>query len=200
MGGEDHRCAWRERVEELEGELATTRAELAASQEKIAGLAASFEKLQRHVFGQRSEKMPRIADELRDQSRAEVEREATLEKRRENAEKKRQLPTRQHRAPGARGAKTCPKCGGHDFTPLGEGKTHRDLSSSCLPASSARSTSRRSSAAGAARPSSPADGPAKVFDKTRFGPNFMAQVVVSKCADSMPLYRQAKAYRRSACR
>src|SRR5512138_1471941 len=42
-----------------------------------------------------------------------------------------------------------------------------------------------------------AEGPAKVFDKTRFGPTFMAQVAVSKCADSLPLYRQAKAYRRS---
>ena len=35
-----------------------------------------------------------------------------------------------------------------------------------------------------------------MFDKTRFGPLFMAQIAVSKCADSLPLYRQAKAYRR----
>jgi len=41
-----------------------------------------------------------------------------------------------------------------------------------------------------------AEGPAKAYDKTRFGPNLMAQVVVSKCADLIPLYRQAKAYRR----
>jgi len=34
-----------------------------------------------------------------------------------------------------------------------------------------------------------ADAPAKVFDKTRFGPTFIAQVAVSKCADSLPLYR-----------
>jgi transposase len=42
-----------------------------------------------------------------------------------------------------------------------------------------------------------ADGAEKVYDKTRFGPTFMAQVAVSKCADSLPLYRQAKAYRRT---
>jgi transposase len=41
-----------------------------------------------------------------------------------------------------------------------------------------------------------ADGPARVYDKARFGPNFMAQIAVSKCADSLPLHRQAKAYRR----
>ncbi len=42
-----------------------------------------------------------------------------------------------------------------------------------------------------------ADGPTRVYDKARFGPTFMAQVAVSKCADSLPLYRQAKAYRRA---
>jgi transposase len=42
-----------------------------------------------------------------------------------------------------------------------------------------------------------ADPPAKVYDKARFGATFMAQVVVSKCADSLPLYWQAKAYRRA---
>jgi transposase len=42
-----------------------------------------------------------------------------------------------------------------------------------------------------------ADGPPRVYDKARFGPNFMAQIVVSKCADSLPLHRQAKAYRRA---
>jgi transposase len=41
-----------------------------------------------------------------------------------------------------------------------------------------------------------ADGPTKVFDKARVGPTFMAQVAVSKCADALPLHRQAKAYRR----
>jgi transposase len=41
-----------------------------------------------------------------------------------------------------------------------------------------------------------APGPTKVFDKARVGPTFMAQIVVSKCADALPLYRQAKAYRR----
>ncbi len=63
-------------------------------------------------------------------------------------------------------------------------------------ASSASCTSRRSSGARCGETIITADAPAKVFDKARFGPNFMAQVVVSKCADSLPLYRQAKAYRR----
>ena len=194
MGGEDHRCAWRERVEQLEGELATTRAELAASQDKIAGLAANLEKLQRHVFGQRSEKMPRVADELR-QAGVETDPEATQEKRRENAEKRRQLPTRRidHKVPEAQ--RTCPKCGGHDFTPLGEGKLTEIFE--LVPSRVERQLHvQEKLRCRCGETILLAEGPAKVFDKTRFGPNFMAQVVVSKCADSIPLYRQAKAYRR----
>jgi transposase len=43
-----------------------------------------------------------------------------------------------------------------------------------------------------------ADPPAKVFDKTRFGPTFMAQVAVSKCADSIPLYLEIYRVERGA--
>ena len=34
--------------------------------------------------------------------------------------------------------------------------------------------------------------PAKVVDKGRYGPGFMAQLVTAKCADAIPLYRQSK--------
>ena len=42
-----------------------------------------------------------------------------------------------------------------------------------------------------------AKGPDRVYDKARFGPTSMAQVVVAKCADAIPLYRQAKAFNRA---
>jgi transposase len=51
MGGDDHQCEWRKEAEALRAEVVALRAE--------------FAKLQRHVFGQRSEKMPPVADELR---------------------------------------------------------------------------------------------------------------------------------------
>jgi transposase len=35
-----------------------------------------------------------------------------------------------------------------------------------------------------------------VIDKTQYGPGLLAHTIVSKCADSLPLYRQAKQYRR----
>jgi transposase len=142
MGGEDHRCEWREKVEHLAADLAhAARAVDAAEKiialqaeqlrvkdealttmgEQLASVQDTVEKLQRHVFGQRSEKMPPVAQAIRDPARTEAARISALQKRRENAEKKRQLFTRRIDHKVREDQKICPKCGGHDFTRLGEG-------------------------------------------------------------------------------
>jgi transposase len=182
MGGDDHRCEWRERAEALEA--------------RLAQVEATLEKLQRHQFGARSEKMPPVSQAIRDPARAEAERIATQQKRRENAEKKRQLVTRKIVHEVREDQKTCPRCGGHEFTPLGEGKVTELYE--LVPARVERQLHvQRKVRCRCGETIITADGPARVFDKTRFGPTFMAQVAVSKCADSLPLYRQAKAYRRA---
>jgi transposase len=182
MGGDDHRCEWRERAEALEA--------------RLAQVEATLEKLQRHQFGARSEKMPPVSEAIRDPARAEAERIAAQQKRRENAEKKRQLVTRKIVHEVREDQKTCPKCGGHEFAPLGEGKVTELYE--LVPARVERQLHvQRKVRCRCGETIITADGPAKVFDKTRFGPAFMAQVAVSKCADSLPLYRQAKAYRRA---
>jgi transposase len=217
MGGGDHWCEWREKAEGLEAQLGTahakleqTTAALTAAQAQIAeqggtltNLAAQLsamqttvEKLQRHVFGKRSEKMPPVVEAIRDPARAEAERIAALQKRRENAEKKRQLVNRKIEHKVREDQKTCPKCGGHDFTRLGDGKTTELYE--LVPALVERQLHvQEKLRCRCGETILTADGPAKVYDKTRFGPTFMAQVAVSKCADSLPLYRQAKAYRRA---
>jgi transposase len=182
MGGDDHRCEWRERAEALEA--------------RVAQLEASLEKLQRHQFGRRSEKMPSVAEAIRDPERAHAERIAALQTRRENAEKKRQLVTRriEHKVPDEE--KVCPKCGGHDFSKVGDGKMTEEYE--LVPAMVERRLhvqEKLRCRCGETILTAPA--PTKAFDKARFGPTFMAQVAVSKCADSLPLYRQAKAYRRA---
>jgi transposase len=142
MGGEDHRCEWRDKAERLAAELARvvrsmeaaealiraqteairTRDETLAKQgEQLSQIQATVEKLQRHVFGKRSEKMPSVDAAIRDPDRAETERIAALQTRRENAEKKRQLVTRRIEHKVAEEQKVCPNCGGHDFTKLGDG-------------------------------------------------------------------------------
>ena len=189
MGGEEHRCEWRDRAEALEAELRDVRQQFAAMQ-------GTLEKLQRHVFGQRSEKIPSVAKEIRDPERAERERISALQKRRDNQEKKRTLATRriEHKVP--EDGKVCPKCGGHDFSKLGGGLVTElfDL----VPAMIERQLHvQEKLRCRCGEGIVTADGPAKVYDKARFGPNFMAQIAVSKCADALPLYRQAKMYRRA---
>jgi transposase len=189
MGDGDHRCEWRDRAEQLESELGQMR-------EQFAAMQGTLEKLQRHVFGKRSEKMPPVAEAIRDPARAEEERIAALQKRRENAEKKRQLVTRKIEHNVRDDQKTCPKCGGHEFTALGTGKMTELYE--LVPARVERQLHvQEKLRCRCGETILTADGPAKVYDKARFGPTFMAQVAVSKCADSLPLYRQAKAYRRA---
>jgi hypothetical protein len=95
MGGDDHRCEWRDQVEHLKEDLGyaaqardaaqqiiATQAEtirlrdeaLANQGEQLAQIQATVEKLQRHVFRKRSEKMPTVATAIRDPDRAEAER------------------------------------------------------------------------------------------------------------------------------
>jgi transposase len=106
------------------------------------------------------------------------------------------LPTRriEHKVPEER--KLCPKCGGCEFTPLGEGKL-TELYELVTARVERQLHVQEKLRCRCGETILTADTPPKVFDKTRFGPTFMAQVVVSKCADSIPLYRQAKAFRRT---
>jgi transposase len=210
MGGEDHRCEWRERAEDLAAQLDAAHTTISAQAqviekqaeslskltEQFTSVQATVEKLQRHVFGKRSEKMPSVATAIRDPERAEAERIAALQTRRENAENKRQLVTRriEHKVPDEQ--KVCPKCGGRDFTKLGDGKMTEEYE--LVPAMLERRLHvQEKLRCRCGETILTASAPTKVFDKARFGPTFMAQVAVSKCADSLPLYRQAKAYRRA---
>ena len=188
MGHDDHACEWKDEAERLAAELAATR-------EEMAGLAATLEKLQRHVFGKRSEKMPPVGEALR-KAGVESDPAAALEKRRENAEKKRQLVTREihHKVPEEQ--KTCPKCGGHDFAALGAGKLTELYE--MLPSIIERQLHvQEKLRCKCGETILTAPGAARVYDKARYGPNFMANVVVAKVADAIPLHRQAKQFNRA---
>jgi len=188
MGSGEHRCEWRDKAEKLEAELRDVRGELVS-------MHGTLEKLQRHVFGKRSEKITPLATALRDPARAEADRIAALQTRRENAEKKRQLVTRKIEHRVREDQKACPKCGGHDFSKLGEGAISELYE--LLPSIVERQLHiQEKLRCKCGETVITADGPTKVFDKARVGPTFMAQVAVSKCADALPLHRQAKAYRR----
>lgn len=174
-----HHCPWREEALELRAQLAVVKEQL--------------EKLQRHVFGRRSEKMPPVSEELRREKPKDPER--TRARRQKNAEKKRGLPERKILHPVPPEQRHCPVCGGTELRPLGEGKTttvfehvaariekqvHVQEVLACRCGDGVRT----------------AEGEPKVIDKTQYGPGLLAHTIVSKCADCLPLYRQAKQYRR----
>jgi transposase len=136
-----------------------------------------------------------VATELKRSGAIVTDAEETLAKRREAAEKKRMLPSREIHHRVREDQKTCPKCGGHDFTALGDGKVTEVYE--FIPARFERQVHiQEKLRCRCGETILTAEGAAKVYDKARYGPGFLAHVVVSKCADSIPLYRQAKQYRR----
>src|SRR5512133_2932887 len=206
---DEHRCEWRDKAEGLEAQLSSAVAELATARatiaeqsatldkltDQVATVQGTLEKLQRHVFGQRSEKMPPVEKAIRDPAHAETARVSAQQKRRENAEKRRMLATRRIEHKVREDQKVCPKCGGHEFSKLGDGAMSELYE--LVPAIVERQLHiQEKLRCKGGETVITADGPTKVFDKARVGPTFMAQVAVSKCADALPLHRQAKAYRR----
>jgi transposase len=176
---EDHHCAWREWAEVLEERVDTLEARLAV--------------LERHVFGRRSEKLPAIKDQLRVGNGRNGD--AAQERRRENAEKRAELPERliHHRVPDDK--RVCPKCGGKQLRPLGEGKT------STVYEHIAEHFERQvhvqeALACRCGEGIVTAEPPPKVVDKGQYGPGFVAHLITAKCGDSLPLYRLEKRYLR----
>jgi len=139
--------------------------------------------------------MPSVASELQKAGAITTDAEETLAKRRDAARKKRTLPSREIHHPVREEQKNCPKCGGREFTPLGDGKVTEVYE--LIPARFERQLHiQEKLRCRCGETILTADGAPKVYDKARYGPGFLAHVVVSKCADSIPLYRQAKRYRR----
>jgi transposase len=201
----EHRCEWRDKAEKLEAEVAKLEAEVVQLETQVAQMGKQLERvgqleqtvasLQRHIFGKSSEKMPSIASELQKSGAITADPEGTLQRRREAAQKKRALPSREIHHRVREDQKTCPKCGGGEFTPLGDGRVTEVYE--WIPARLERQLHiQEKLRCRCGETILTADGTPKVYDKARYGPGFLAHVVVSKCADSIPLYRQAKQYRR----
>jgi transposase len=179
--GAEHRCEWRDRAFALEAELSEIKSTLA--------------KLQRHVFGKRSEKMPSVKKALERTGTAAADPEEVQKRRRERAETKKALPEVRipHRVEDS--DKTCLKCGGHEFSPLGKGKETTVYE--YVPAHFEKQVHvQETLRCKCGETVLTAKGAPKAFHKAGYGPGLLAQVVVKKCADAIPLYRQAKDLRR----
>lgn len=173
----EHECGWQGYAKSLEKRLAEVEQQLA--------------QLARH----RSEKLPPLERERRrnqdgDERRAEAQR-----KRRERALAKTKLvsETVELKVPDAE--RTCPHCRNAELRSVGDGKPSTVFE--YVPGYFRRRIFRRetlSCRCGQYIVNSPA--PERTTDKTQYGPGFIAHLIVSKCGDSIPLYRLEKQYRR----
>jgi transposase len=176
----DHFCPWREEAEEL--------------RERLTALETKTAALERHVFGRKAERLPTVQQQLRrEQSdeEGEARRQQALDTRRERAARRAEAPTRQvhHRVPEAQ--RLCPACGSDALKPLGQGRT--TVVYEYIPARFEKQVhvqERLACACGQGVVTAPA--PPKVVDRGEYGPGFIAHVVSSKCADSLPLHRLAQ--------
>jgi transposase len=137
--------------------------------------------------------MPPVSSELERGKPADAEE--TQRKRREAAAKKEELPSEQvlHAVPDER--RVCPKCGARDLEKVGAGK--QTVEFEYVPAKLIRRIHLQETlACKRCEGMVVADGPIRAVEGGHYGPGLIAHLITSKCADSIPLYRLAKQFKR----
>ncbi|RJS12733.1 IS66 family transposase, partial [Corallococcus sp. H22C18031201] len=186
---QDHFCPWREEAEELKAEVGRIGGELDTLKGQMAALL-------RHVFGRKAEKLPPVAEELKARQDSPEDQRArataALQTRRARAARKADAAVERevrHEVPA--GDRHCPACGSEELKPLGEGR--RTVVYEHVPAFFEKQVHvQEVLACTCGRGVVTAPAPPKVVDKGEYGPGLLAHVVVSKCADAMPLHRLAQ--------
>ncbi len=183
----DHECEWKEYALTLQKQLDDVGEKQRLQQEQL-------DALKQKIFGKSSEKMPPMEREVR---RGEQPDPAKgLLKRRANAElRATKIKTEVVDVPVPATERHCPKCDGSHFTKLGEGKPSQ-VTEYIQGYFRKRIFRRETLACRCGQHVVTAPVPDKVFDKTQYGPGFLAHLVVSKCCDSLPLYRMEQQFGR----
>jgi transposase len=178
---DDHECKWRKDAIDAIAERDRLRLEV--------------ELLKRQLKGHKSEKMPPLEREARALSDKEEQRADELRKRKEAAVAKTRLTTETIETTVPPGERRCPKCGRDDLKSVGGGKPSTVYE--YVPGYFRKQVYCRETLACACGDYIVnAPGPERTTDKTRYGVGFVAHLIVSKCGDSIPLYRVEKHYRR----
>jgi transposase len=180
---EDHDCGWRTRATDLEAKLAETAA-------KLEAVLASMAALERRFLGPKREKLPAMDREVK--KKRPPDPAAAQVTRRKNAELRATRVVTEdapHAVPSL--DRKCPKCGGVNLRPVGTGKTSSVLD--YVPGYfRRRQRIHETLACPCGDHIITAPGPDHSIEGARYGDSFRAFVAVSKCADAIPLYRQAK--------
>lgn len=137
--------------------------------------------------------MPPVSAELNRGKPADPEE--TQRKRRAAAAKKAELPSEEVVHTVADEQRSCPKCGSRDLERVGSGKETVEFE--YVPARLIRRIHRQETlACKRCEGMVVAEGPVRAIEKGHYGPGLIAHIITAKCADSIPLYRLAKQFRR----
>ena len=198
MTDDDHRCPWRDEAERLRVELDKQRGIVAELNAKLMTVMARMEQLERRFLGPKPERMPTPTQELRTEAKEQgesPENAAAARKRRRNAELKAGLETVEyhHRVPDEK--RRCPMCQSENLRQLGKGK--KSTVYEWIPGRLVRELHfHETLTCRCGEYVVRADVCRKAIEKGRYGPGFIAHVVTSKCADSIPFYRLEKRYKK----
>lgn len=188
-------------LRQLAALIATLYALIDDLRETIARQSHQLEQFQRAMFGSSSERLPSLKTQLRKkQARQETaeqkkERLRRAQKRREkNAEKKRKA-ARKEVVEHPIVEPNCHGCGrhSHQASPLADAVSYEY---EYVPAHFVRREHRQHRAVCECGEFLYGQTPQRVCEGGMYGPGLHANVVVSKCADSLPIERQAKRLRR----
>jgi transposase len=155
--------------------------------------------LKKMLFGNKSERIVPVDKEVKrrrkkDPSKAKLDKEKARQKRKKNAAAKKKLKTEEKEHRVSTDDCCCPICGGSKFSFLG---FEESVEYEFVPAHFKRVVHKREKkACSCGGHIVIADGPVRVADNVLYGPGMHAHVVVSKCLDSMPLYRSEKQFER----
>jgi len=175
----DHECEWKEYALTLQKQLDDVGEKQRLQQEQL-------DALKQKIFGKSSEKMPPMEREVRRGEQPDPAK--SLLKRRANAElRAAKIKTEVVDVPVPATERHCPQCDGRHFSKLGDGKPSQ-VTEYIQGYFRKRIFRRETLACRCGQYVVTAPVPDKVFDKTQYGPGFLAHLVVSKCCDSLPLY------------
>ena len=172
-----HDCGWKEEAE--------------ARAKRIAELEQQNAVLKKALFGHKSEKLPRPADELKKRGDiAGPTPEETRKKRAEIQEWKRELPVEKVVHPLPAELPTCSECGGlpdHAMPPEISSE-YEKLQLKMIRLEHERQKARCSCGSHIVT----APPPPRVAERTQYGPHLWAWTIAAHCLDSMPFYRLAQ--------
>lgn len=178
----EHQCEWRDYAQQLQKQL-----ELATQR---------INELERQVFGPKSERIVPVDWELKstepkDSKRSEEERKAN---RQQNAELKTKIKTETVFHPVLPEKLKCPHCGGV-AAPFGQGDATTEFD--WVPGYFIRRLHvQQTVACKCGGYIVKADAPQRVFEGGRYGAGLITHVIVSKCLDSLPIYRLEQQFNR----